>query len=342
MLYNYFAASCSSDHKIDKFGRICQCSSNSTPHSCCRYRQNWSSLSAIQRNRYISAVLTVSSDPKYAPLYQKLIRKYENSFSSLAQSTVPGISQFVPWHRYFLLEYEDLLRLVHRDITIPYWDWSVSTSKPYSLPVFDPIAGFGNTSKPETGCVSSGPFREGKFEVTYRNGSTSCLVRKYENFKFFDRAILERSLSLGTDNFREFHNFMQLFLTLNIRCFIGGQMCSSAAANDPLYLLHLTRVDLFVQKWQERDPNNLPVQQSNRGDSLVETFDESLRVFDFCANDKLPYETCVSYEPLDPVRERQKDLSGGDVLLCAPMGRLTDEGLSDQARRYLSRVCDNT
>ena len=30
-------------------------------------------------------------------------------------------AQFFPWHRYFLKIFEDQLRLVHPNITIPYW-----------------------------------------------------------------------------------------------------------------------------------------------------------------------------------------------------------------------------
>ena len=343
------AASCTSSFTFDKFGRLCKCSSNGTLEDCCRYRRNWSSLSRLERERYISAVLTVSSDPKYTPLYQTLLTKYQDSFHTVAQTTIPEISQFIPWHRYFLLEYEDLLRLVHTDITIPYWDWTTFTSTPYSAPVFNPTSGFGDSADPVTGCVASGPFREGEFEVTYLNRSSGCLTRDYNDYTFFKREYLQGTLSLGTDLFNEFHNFVQLFLSLNIRCFVGGQMCTTNAASDPLLLLHLARIDLFVQKWQERAKNNDVVQQSNKADRLVLTLDPDITVADFCSNSDLPYDVCVRYAPLDPVGAASQEGSGGsgssdmNSAECVPEDRLVEGAgsLSDQARQYLASMCSN-
>lgn len=342
MSFSLFIARCSHDNEIDKFGRICNCSTNGTHQSCCRYRQSWSSLSSWQREQYVSAVLTVSSDPTYQPLYRAIISKYRTSFGSLAQNTDPEASQFIPWHRYFLLEYEDLLRLVQKNITIPYWDWSTSPSSPYAAPVFHPTTGFGDASDPATGCVSAGPFRDGEFEVISPNGSLGCLMRKYGNYTFINRELLDKSLALSADMF---HNFVQLFLTLNIRCFVGGAMCSTNTASDPLFPLHLARVDLFVQRWQERGEANSVVQRSNKADNLQHTLTESLSVSDFCSNDELPFGTCVKYAPLGPVGVVDEG-EGPTVstFQCAPVDTLwrATGWLSEQASLYLTRTCDNT
>lgn len=336
-------ASCTSSYEIDDFGRFCKCSANGTLQDCCRYRKSWSSLTKLERERYISAVLTVSSDPTYRPLYKMLLTKYRTSFSTAAQISKPEMSQFIPWHRYFLFEYEDLLRSVYRDITIPYWDWTVFTSNPYVSPVFNTETGFGNSADPKTRCVTSGPFREGEFEVTYINGSSGCLTREYNDYTYFERDLIEGPLSLGVDMFREFHNFVQLFLTLNIRCFVGGEMCTTNAASDPLLLLHLARIDLFVQKWQDRDKTNEVVQRSNKADHLVLTLDPALTVADFCSNDQLPYGACVRYAPLEPVGA-SPDRSGTATVQCVSEEKLHDAAgmsLSEEGRQYLASTCSN-
>lgn len=328
---------------MDEFGRICECDANNTRHSCCRFRLNWASLSSLQKERYISAVLTVSSSPAYRPLYEELLARYQESFETMAQSTTPETTQFIPWHRYFLLEYEDLLRLVDRDITIPYWDWSVLTTDPYSSPVFDSETGFGDQSDPDTNCVTTGPFREeGGFRVTTPNGSMSCLRREYGDFNFFNRDILFMSLQLGADMFDEFHRILQLFISLNIRCFVGGEICSTNAASDPLFLLHLARLDLHVQQWQDKDRSNSVVQLSSKGDVLVNSLDSSLLVSNFCFNEELPFETCVRYSPLDPVVARGELREGGEIR-CAPENRLNEAAasLSEDDRLYLTRTCTN-
>ena len=332
------AANCFSDGKLDPFGRICLCGGNNTQISCCRFRQEWSTLSDSKKERYISAVLTVSTDPIYKPLYQELIKKYQKSFSTLAQRTLPETSQFIPWHRYFLLEYEDLLRLVNRDITIPYWDWSISTTKPYSLPVFDPITSFGNSSDPETSCVTSGRFRMEEFKISLLNGSTGCLRRDYRNYTFFDRRNLEDILSLGVDMFDEFHSSIQLLLNLNIRCFVGGEMCTMNAASDPLYILHLARLDMLIQQWQERDKDNVIIKQSDETVSLVETLDDSLLLSNFSSNSELPYGTCIQYAPLQPLEEEQRSA----MVQCIPETELESVPLTNRDKQVLLRICDQT
>lgn len=340
--FPFLAANCSHDDEIDQFGRICKCSSDGLPHNCCRYRQSWSSLTSLQREQYLLAIHTVSSDPTYIPLYRTLITKYRTSFDTIVQSTVPEVTQFIPWHRYFLLEYEDLLRLVRKNLTIPYWDWSASPSSPYAGLVFDPTEGFGNASDPDTHCVTTGPYREGSYEVTSSNESVGCLTREYNNYTFFSREVLNETLSLPASMFGEFHNFVQLFLMLNVRCFVGGEMCSTNAASDPLFPLHLARLDLFVQRWQERDEANSVVQSSNKADSLEHTLAESFSMSDFCSNDELPFGACVKYAPLDPVG--MVNGSDGQVLHCAPADKLRGAigSLSEQASEYLTRTCDNT
>lgn len=359
---------------MDTFGRLCTCNNNDN-NNCCRYRQDWSSLTPAQKHRYISAVLEVSSNSTYKPLYQKLLESYRSSFSTLAQSTDSGTSQFLQWHRYFLLEYEDLLRLVHRDITIPYWDWSASQA-PYSASVFDPDFGFGNSSDPVTACVSSGPFRQGEFNIpsfsssisvpsssSSSNNSKVCLTRDYGDFVFPSMDILKELLSLDSTMFTVFHNSVQLFLGLNIRCFVGGRMCTTDAASDPLFLLHLSRLDHLVQQWQDRDPNNTIMRPEYVSQSvpLVHTLDDTLLLSDFSRTVHLAYGTCVKYAPPLATGEATKSTTalsgllslapseGGEersrislMSLCIPENRVELSGLvlSEQIRRFLSRICD--
>ena len=121
-------------------------------------------------------------------------------------------------------------------------------------------------------------------------------------------------------------------------------MCSLNPASDPLFLLHLARVDSFVQRWQELDGANSVVQGSNTADSLEHTLAESpLVVSDFSSNEDLPFGTCVKYALLDPVGVVEGSIDM-QVLHCASMDKLRGAvgGLSEQASQYLMRTCDNT
>lgn len=312
---------------MDSFGRLCECV-NSQLESCCRFRRDWSTLSLEEKLSYINAVKSISSDPDFQPLYNELVQRYKDSFDTIAQYNFPNSSHFFPWHRYFLLEYEDLLRMVDPALTIPYWDWSVMPTMPYQSPVFNPETGFGNSSNGTTRCVTSGPFREGEFEVT-PSANGGCLMRRYNSFQYPSRSLIEDEfLSLGADKFEEFHNSIQLFINLNVRCFVGGHMCTPNAANDPLYLLQLTRIDLILDQWQNLDIARATARYTNENGPLVLTFDDSLLVSDFSDNNDLPHHVCVRYASLQDIAEVEFattfPTSGPDLPPINPVHRDTD------------------
>lgn len=258
----------------------------------------------MEKQRYINAVKTVSTSPDFQPLYNELVKRYKDSYNTMVQYTMSEISQFFPWHRYFLLEYEDLLKMVDSFVTIPYWDWSLNPTKPYESSVFDPDSGFGNSADNVSMCVTSGPFREGVFTVTPSAKST-CLKREYtSSLQYPSRSHIEKEfLSLGAEDFDQFHNSIQLFVGLNTRCYVGGHMCFPEAANDPLFLLLLARLDLIFSRWQNMDEARATVRYKDENVPLLLTFDNSLVVSDFSANSALPYGVCVQYAPLQVVDE---------------------------------------
>ena len=286
---------------MDQFGRRCTCA-NGQFESCSRFRRDWNTLSDEEKQTYISAVLTVATDPQYQPLYNQLLQIYDDSSDTPVQSTAPETSQFFPWHRYFLLEYEDLLRLVNSSITIPYWDWTLLPTDPYSSPVFDPVTGFGNSSNSIATCVTSGPFREEVFQVTPSAGG-DCLRRQYEDSMYPTRSRIENNLFIvSAENFDDVHMFLQIAIHLNVRCFVGGDLCTlQDAANDPLYLLHLSRIDLILDEWQSIDSARASVRYENDNTELVMNLDGDLTVSDFSSNRDLPFGVSVLYAPLQPL-----------------------------------------
>lgn len=300
MLYFLHSGTCSgSGEMMDQFGRRCSCISGQL-ESCSRYRRDWNTLSDLQKAEYISTVTSAATDPQYKPLYDKLVQAYLDSFETIAQSTRAESSHFFPWHRYFLLQYEDMLRLINRQITIPYWDWSLLPMDPYASPVFDPETGFGNASDSVTLCVTNGPFRESEFQVT-PSASGGCLERQYGNFTYPSRSLIEDIiLVMPASDFDEFHRSLQLFIHLNVRCFVGGHMCSNNASNDPLYLLHLARVDLLLDRWQSQDSQRATVRYDGDTTPLASSMDDNLVVGDFSTNRNLPYGVSVLYSPLQP------------------------------------------
>ena len=280
------------DSVLDECGQECTCV-NGRYTNCCRVRPDYAAMTTTEKLRYINTVLLVTTDAHYKPRYEALVATYTSSYETLAHNTDPNTSQFFVWTRYFLLEYENLLREVDCRITIPYWDWTVLPLNPYMSPVFDPTTGFGDSSRESDICVANGQFSYENFVVTPSAGG-GCLTRDYRLQMYPTRAIIEQDvLTLPAEEFDEFHQFLQLFIFSNIRCFIGGHMCSPDAANDPLYLLHLAQTDFIFDRWQHVDAARLKVRYAE--DTTPLALIPGARVLDYADNQGLPDGTRVCY-----------------------------------------------
>lgn len=272
---------------------MCSCE-NGYLTNCCRLRHDYASYNDKEKERYIYAVITVTEDPVYKIKYAKLLQKYQSSFGTAAQSSVSARSQFFVWNRFFLIEYENLLREIDCHITIPYYDWTILHTNPYIHPVYDDKTGFGKSSRDSDNCMSTGPFNYEKFSLITSAGG-GCLKREYTNRKFPSRALLERDvLTRPGSEFTEFQRSLQLFIHTNVRCYIGGTMCTKDAANDPLFVLHLAMLDYLYSRWQSFDEGRLKARYSTDTSALV--LSENLfTVSQFHDNSNLPNGLAVCY-----------------------------------------------
>lgn len=56
---------------------------------------------------------------------------HTNQFGNIHNSR-----QFLAWHRWYLLQIENILRKVDPIVTVPYWDWSLWSGAPWLNQVF--------------------------------------------------------------------------------------------------------------------------------------------------------------------------------------------------------------
>ncbi len=291
-----FTDTCSTgkDH-YDRCGRKCDCIDGRL-RNCCRLRRDYAGLSISERQRYITTFLTAAQDPIYKPRYDALISLWKQSFENdVTQSSASSTSQYFMFVRYFLLEYENLLQDIDCMVTIPYYDWTPFPITPYAANVWDNTDGFGDTSRATDSCVITGPVRVGQFSITPSAGG-GCLQRDYTNRRFPSRDIIDRDLlPLPSDEFGTFHQFLQLFIGLNVQCFVGGTMCGVNAANDPVHILHLARLDSILTRWQLIGQGREEVRYAFDNNPLL--LSPGFRVSQFSNNRNLPYDSCAIYEP---------------------------------------------
>ena len=260
-------------------------------------RRDYVALNREDRLAYINIILQVSKDPIYKPRYDALVALFKDSFSAnnVTQSGTPSSSQYFVFARYFMLEYEDILRDFNCSLTIPFYDWTPFPVAPYTAAVWGNTDGFGDTSRVEDNCVITGPVRVGQYEITPSAGG-GCLKREYRNVRFPSRDIVDRDvLPLPAEEFADFHRFLQLLLGLNVQCFVGGTICGTDAANDPVFLLHLAQLDSILMRWQFLGQGRNEVRYAFDNSALL--LSPGFRVSDFSNNLNLPYDVCVFYDP---------------------------------------------
>ena len=263
---------------------------------CCRVRRDYAGLSVEDRLEFINTYLKIVSDPIYRPRYTALLDTYTRSFSNgITHVATPSVSQFFPFNRYFLLEFEDMMKDFNCSLTIPFYDWTPFPLTPYTAAVWGNADGFGDSARLLDQCVITGPFRVGEYSLTPSAGG-GCLMRLYTNQKFPSRDIVERDLLTHPSTaFSGFHRFLHLFIGVNVQCFIGGTICSTNATNDPIYLLHIAQLDSILMRWQSIGGGRNTVRYSDDNSLLREA--PGFTVKQFSDNFNLPYSTCLTYDP---------------------------------------------
>ncbi|XP_066919000.1 uncharacterized protein [Clytia hemisphaerica] len=237
--------------KLDECGRRCSCVRGKLVN-CCRVRKDFPSMSAREKELYVKAYKTMTTQQPYKRKYDALVNIHRTFF----QTPIHEQREFLPWHRYYLLQLENILREVDCRVTVPYWDWSLWSHDPWSAnAIWSPIAhrGLGGNGNPARDfCVTTGPFREGAWQ-TERG---QCLRRDF-NGNVPDAVQVQFCLNLVP--FVDFEIFLRLNLHNLVHVSIGGfegQMSFVTSANVPEFNLHHCFVDKIWHDWQKKSSAN--------------------------------------------------------------------------------------
>lgn len=91
----------------DQCDQRCHCRDNKLKE-CIRIRKEFTSMTKAERERYVRTILTASTDPKHKKAYDNLICRHHAVFFK----GIHDPRYFLPWHRNYLLEYENLMRTI--------------------------------------------------------------------------------------------------------------------------------------------------------------------------------------------------------------------------------------
>ena len=207
-------------------------------------------MSLAERQRYVRVVKAASSDPRFKSDYDALLTIHKTLFPT----SIHEVEHFLPWHRWFLLQYENLLRKVDCRFTVTYWDYTAAPSNPWrAVPGdvwYDGDSGFGGDGVAPDKCVRSGPFGQGAFSLV-PSAAVRCVQREFNGNPVGPEAIQRL---LANDNFLDFENTWRLVHHANIHCLhIGGTSCTPDSASAPEFILIHGYVDKVWEDWQTKN-----------------------------------------------------------------------------------------
>lgn len=193
-------------------------------------RKEASSLTVAEQNRYINAINQMLAKP--ANPYGKLVAIHGDMSHDMHGMDATGTQRFLPWHRDYLLKFEQALQAVDPQAFIPYWDWTKSNLVPAWLNGFKPtvvIPGMGTLT------VSRKTKIPKKVSLTAINA-----LKDYTTFT--------DHLENGPHN----HIHVQVGGP-------GGTMSQiPTAPADPIFWMHHAMVDKVWADWQKTHPGKNP------------------------------------------------------------------------------------
>eukprot|EP00112_Aurelia_sp_Birch-Aquarium-sp1_P024516 Seg780.6 transcript_id=Seg780.6/GoldUCD/mRNA.D3Y31 product=Tyrosinase protein_id=Seg780.6/GoldUCD/D3Y31 len=242
--------------------------------NCARVRKEFTEMTEAERERYIDAFKFLASDKRYKKRFENYIKIHKDLFFK----GIHTANYFLPWHRWYVLTFENLLREIDCRITVPYWDWAFWSKSAWNENIHiwnGHKYGLGGNGDPKKGyCVQDGPFREGAFntasfdnegevlssvayaikdlfkKIKKTPNKGGCLRRSF-NGKPVGVPEIKKILKHRAGSFAKFEALVRESLHNSIHNEIGGHMCSVYASLAPEFYLHHSFLDKLWYTWQQ-------------------------------------------------------------------------------------------
>jgi tyrosinase len=229
---------------------------------------------------------------------------------------------FLPWHRYFLITLENLLRRAvdDDDFRIPYWDWTADSelTEPATSPVW---------SNANLGQFSGSSWRV-RLEMSLRTGdlrrANRALQRALGNEGSLPsrtgvRMVIRDQAAYDTSPFSSsspggIRNLVEGWIGNerihnSVHVWVGGDMSLSSSPNDPAFFLHHCNVDRIWAAWQERHPEAPYLPDMTAPDTLqfhrVDDALYSIYEDNVTPGDMMDYRRYYEYDTLSDLTELQ-------------------------------------
>ncbi|KAI8899982.1 hypothetical protein BC833DRAFT_563666 [Globomyces pollinis-pini] len=216
-----------------------------------KLRREWNQLSGGEKQTYLATLQTMKSNPPGSNPNNWNFNQFAEVHWQY-QADNHGRPAFFPWHRAFLVHFENSLRAINPSVTLPYWDWSLNSQNPGASDLFSPN-NFGGDGDPNNGnCVVDGVAANW---VATANGA-HCLRRCNSWGALTPPSVLAGYMRSAKDystflSYIENSPHAQVHSQMGGRC---GDFSTMQSANDPVFFLHHAMVDKIWRKWQDLCP----------------------------------------------------------------------------------------
>ncbi len=207
-------------------------------------RKNQSKLKSSEWQAFIHAVNQMHGVTAAAPRYRDFVKVHVRAMTTAtgmtwSVHTMQGMgmvgTNFLAWHRWFLVRLERRLQQVDPSVTIPYWDPIKNPPIPAALT--DPAL-------LNSWSVDRDPFDASQLPTS----ADLAAVNARSTFPSFQTAL--ESMHAGVHNA------------------VGGDMAGAGSPTDPVFWLHHSNIDRIWSKWQKKHPAAKP---PNQNDTLKPT-----------------------------------------------------------------------
>jgi tyrosinase len=245
-----------------------------------RVRKSVANLTAQEKAALVAGIKAMKAGGKYDPYVLAHSR-------AMMTPSPPNVSPFVrniahrgpafgPWHRAFLLRFEQDL-----GVPLPYWDWTAdqASGSPETAPVWRSDLMGGNGVPPEDHVVD-GPFahdpndpaswstvQDPGLPANMQDNSVPWLTRRFggmpgsklptaQDVKGVLDVVPYDSAPWNTHSTPSFRNSLEGFVGPGLHnaahMWVGGSMMPSTSPNDPVFFLHHANVDRIWANWQRK------------------------------------------------------------------------------------------
>jgi tyrosinase len=282
-------------------------------------RKNQANMTADEKKAFVNAVLALKNktpsrlDPKTPSRYDDYVQIHMNAMMAEPTQNDDNIlgwahkgPAILPWHRYFIRQFELDLQTIDPSVTLPYWDWTIDNSPTSSIwnPDF-----MGGNGRPSDDRVMDGQFafdagnwklnfldmsiaddpegpdlkrhlapKDSRGQViplpTLEQVTNALIVVPYYVAPW--RAFVDMKVYEGPVQ-PSFCNYLEGWygdgrIHNNVHGWVGGSMDRMTSPNDPVFFLHHCNIDRLWALWQQLHPTEsyLPVAGGQYGHNLTD------------------------------------------------------------------------